>query len=105
MIEHEQTDYGIAETDLKAARATFEGWKLCGAGFYLGSTLSKRQAWGEAAASFDSAMVCYDDRAQETAAKLEKARASTRGSEAFRARRIATLESDLADRRRRYRTA
>ena len=105
MIEFEQGEYPIAETDLRAARATWQGWKLCGAGFYLGSTLTKREAWPDAAASFDSARVCYDERAAETAMKIEQARASTRGSAAFRARRLASLETDLADRRRRSRTA
>lgn len=105
MIEFEQADYGIAETDLKAARATWQGWKLCGAGFYLGSTLTKREAWPDAAAQYDSAMVCYNDRAAETEAKLAEVRASTRGSAAYKARRMASLESDLADRRRRYRTS
>jgi tetratricopeptide (TPR) repeat protein len=105
MIEYEQADYSIAETDLRAARATWQGWKLCGASFYLGSTLTKREAWLDAAASFDSAMVCYDERAAETATKIEQVRGNTRGSAAFRARRLATLETDLADRRRRSRTA
>ena len=105
MIEYEQGEYPIAETDLRAARATWQGWKLCGAGFYLGSTLTKREAWPDAAASFDSAMVCYNERAAETAEKLAQVRASTRGSAAFRARRIATFETELADRQRRSRTA
>jgi len=105
MIEFEQGEYPIAETDLRAARATWQGWKLCGAGFYLGSTLTKREAWPDAAASFDSAMVCYNERAAETASKIEQVRGSTKGSAAFRARRLATLETDLADRQRRARTA
>ncbi|HUQ83746.1 MAG TPA: tetratricopeptide repeat protein [Gemmatimonadaceae bacterium] len=105
MIEFEQADYGVAETDLKAARATWQGWKLCGAGFYLGSTLTKREAWPDAAAQYDSAMVCYQERAGETEAKLADVRESARGSAAYRARRIASLENDLADRRRRYRTS
>ena len=105
MIEFEQSEYPIAETDLRAARATWQGFKLCGAAFYLGNTLTKREAWPDAEASFDSAMVCYNDRADETALKIEQVRTSTRGSAAFRARRMATLETDLADRRRRARTA
>ena len=105
MIEFEQSQYPIAETDLRAARATWQGFKLCGAAFYLGNTLTKREAWPDAEASFDSAMVCYNERAEETALKIEQVRGSTRGSAAFRAKRLATLETDLADRRRRARTA
>ena len=67
--------------------------------------LTKREAWAEAAASYDSAMVCYDDKANVIVAKLEQVRQSTRGSAEFRARRIASLESDLADRRKRNQTS
>ena len=105
MIEYEQADYPVAEADLRAARATWQGWKLCGASFYLGSALTKRDAWPDAAASFDSAMVCYNERADETAWKIDQVRNSTRGSPAFRAKRLATLETDLADRRGRARTS
>jgi tetratricopeptide (TPR) repeat protein len=101
IIEFEQTDFTIAETDLRGARAAPKGDENCNAGFYLGSVLTKREAWAEAAASYDSAMVCYDDKANVIAAKIEQVRQSTRGSAEFRAKRIASLESDLADRRKR----
>ena len=101
IIEFEQTDFTIAETDLRGARAAPKGDENCNAGFYLGSVLTKREAWAEAAASYDSAMVCYDDKANVISAKIEQVRRSTRGSEDFRAKRIASLESDLADRRKR----
>jgi len=50
-------------------------------------------------------MVCYDDKANLIAAKIEQVRGSTRGSAEFRARRIASLETDLADRRKRNQTS
>jgi hypothetical protein len=105
IVEHEQEDYVIAEADLRGARAVPKGSENCHAAFYLGSVLTKRQAWGEAAASYDSAMVCYDDRANFIVAKIEQVRASRRGSPEFKAKRIASLESDLADRRTRQRTS
>jgi tetratricopeptide (TPR) repeat protein len=105
IIEFEQADYTIAETDLRGARSAPKGDENCNAGFYLGSVLVKREAWGEAAASYDSAMVCYDDKANVIAAKIEQVRQSTRGSAEFRAKRIASLESDLADRRKRNQTS
>jgi len=95
----------VAETDLRGARGAPKGEENCNAGFYLGSVLTKREAWAEAAASYDSAMVCYDDKASLIAAKIEQVRQSTRGSAEFRARRIASLESDLADRRKRNQTS
>ena len=98
IIEFEQADFTIAETDLRGARAAPKGDENCNAGFYLGSVLTKREAWAEAAASYDSAMVCYDDKANVIAAKIEQVRQSRRGSAAFRAKRIASLEADLADR-------
>ena len=105
IIEHEQNDLGIAERDLKGARGVFQGDGNCSAAFYLGSVLSKVERYIEAAASFDSAMVCYDGRVQAVALKIEQVRASTKGSAAFRAKRIAILEEELADRRRRYFTS
>ena len=105
IIEFEQADFMVAETDLRGARAAPKGDENCNAGFYLGSVLMKREAWEEAAASYDSAMVCYDDKANLIAAKIEEVRRSTRGSEEFRAKRIASLESDLADRRKRNQTS
>jgi tetratricopeptide (TPR) repeat protein len=101
IIEHEQEDFAIAETDLRGARAMPKGSENCNAAFYLGSVLTKREAWPEAAASYDSAMVCYDDQANFIAAKIEQVRRSTKGSPQFRAKRIAALETDLADRRKR----
>ena len=101
IIEHEQNDLSIAETDLRAARAKPKGVENCNAAFYLGSVLTKREVWGEAAVSFDSAMVCYSDKASVIAAWIESVRQSTKGSPQFRAKRIAALESDLADRRKR----
>ena len=105
IIEYEQSDFVVAETDLRGARAAPKGEENCNAGFYLGSVLTKREAWAESAASYDSAMVCYDDKANLIAAKIEQVRQSTRGSAEFRARRIASLESDLADRRKRNQTS
>ena len=105
IIEFEQADFTIAETDLRGARAAPKGDENCNAGFYLGSVLTKREAWAEAAASYDSAMVCYDDKANVVAAKIEQVRQSRRGSEEFRAKRIAPLEADLADRRKRNQTS
>ena len=105
IIEFEQADFTIAETDLRGARAAPKGDENCNAGFYLGSVLTKREAWAEAAASYDSAMVCYDDKANVIAAKIEQVRQSTRGSAEFRAKRIASFESDLADRRKRNQTS
>lgn len=105
VIEHEQDSLAIAESDLRSARALPKGDENCTAAFYLGSVLTKREVWAEAAASFDSAMVCYDQRANDVQAKIDQLRASTRGTAAYRARRIASLEDDLADRRKRYRTS
>jgi hypothetical protein len=105
IIEYEQSDFVVAETDLRGARAAPKGDENCNAGFYLGSVVMKREAWAEAAASYDSAMVCYDDKANLIAAKIEEVRQSTRGSAEFRARRIASLESDLGDRRKRNQTS
>jgi hypothetical protein len=102
IIEHEQNDLGIAESDLRGARASWKGSENCTAAFYLGSVYTKREVWPNAAASYDSAMVCYGDKANRTEALIEQVRNSTKGSEAFRAKRIASLESDLADLRTRY---
>jgi tetratricopeptide (TPR) repeat protein len=105
IIEHEQNDLGVAERDLKGARSVWQGDGNCTAAFYLGSVLSKAERYAEAAASFDSAMVCYDGRVQAVALKIAQVRESTKGTPAFRARRIAFLEEELADRRRRYFTS
>ena len=102
IIEHEQDDLGIAERTSKARGPSWKGDGNCTAAFYLGSVLNKRERWLEASASFDSAMVCYDGRVQEVTMKIEEVRASTQGTAAFRARRIAILEEELADRRKRY---
>jgi tetratricopeptide (TPR) repeat protein len=105
VIEHEQDSLTIAEADLRSARRLPKGDENCTAAFYLGSVLTKREVWDGAAAVFDSAMVCYDQRASDIMMKIDIVRASTKGSAAFRAKRIAALEEDLADRRRRYYTS
>jgi tetratricopeptide (TPR) repeat protein len=102
VIEHEQNDLAVAESDLKEARAAFRGSENCTAAFYLGSVQNKRQGHAEAAAAFDSAMVCYEDRINVTLGQIDLVKASTKGSAAFRAKRIAALETELADRRKRY---
>ena len=102
IIEHEQNDLPVAESDLKGARAAWKGDGNCTAAFYLGSVLNKREVWAGAAAAFDSAMVCYDGRAQVITMEIESIRQSTRGTPAFRAKKVAALESDLADVRKRY---
>jgi hypothetical protein len=102
VIEHEQNDLSIAEIDLKGARAAFRGSENCTAAFYLGSVQNKRQGHAEAAAAFDSAMVCYEDRINFTLGQIDQVKASTQGSAAFRAKKLAALETDLADRRKRY---
>jgi hypothetical protein len=101
IIEHEQNDLTIAETDLRGARATWKGYENCTAAFYLGSVYTKREVWGDAAVSYDTARVCYDDKANKTSGMIEQVRNSTKASPAFKAKRIAALESDLADLRRR----
>jgi hypothetical protein len=105
IIEHEQSDFPIAEADLRSARASWKGYENCTAAFYLGSVLTKREAWPEAAASYDSAMVCYADKAAKTEGMIARVQASTKGSAAYRAKRIAALESDLEDLRKRYFTS
>ena len=105
IIEHEQADYGIAESDLRGARSLPKGIENCNAAFYLGNVVVKREGWPEAVAAYDSAMTCYDDQVNLLEGKIEQVRRSRRGSAAFRAKRIAALESDLADRRKRSRTA
>jgi hypothetical protein len=102
VIEHEQNDLGIAESDLKGARGAFRGSENCTAAFYLGSVQNKRQGHAEAAAAFDSAMVCYEDRINMTLGQIDQVKASTKGSAAFRAKRLAALETELADRKKRY---
>jgi tetratricopeptide (TPR) repeat protein len=102
IIEHEQNDLMIAEADLRGARAAWKGSENCAAAFYLGSVMTKREIWSDAEASYDSASVCYDDKANLTAAMIDRVRNSAKGSATFRARRIAVLESDLADLRKRY---
>jgi len=46
IIEFEQTDFIIAETDLRGARAALKGDENCNAGFYLGSVLTKARSVG-----------------------------------------------------------
>lgn len=105
IIEHEQSDLLVAESDLRAARGKFKGSENCNAAFYLGSVLTKREIWAESAASYDSAMVCYQDKADLVAARIEQVRQNPKAPAAFKARRIAALESDLADRRKRSYTS
>jgi hypothetical protein len=105
IIEHEQDDLTIAESDLRGARATWKGYENCTAAFYLGSVYTKRQAWEVAAASFDTARVCYDDKSNKTRGMIEQVRQSPKASAAYKAKRIAALESELADLRKRYYSA
>ena len=70
----------VALTDREIDLFLPKGAENCTAGFYLGSVLTKREVWAEAAAAFDSAMVCYDERANDIAAKLAEVRSSTKGS-------------------------
>lgn len=105
IVEHDQNDLAVAERDLEAARGVFQGDGNCSAAFYLGSVFTKGERWPEAVASFDSAMTCYELRAHMVSAKIAEVRASSRGTPSWRAKRIAVLEEELADRYRRYYTS
>ncbi|MCC7009879.1 MAG: hypothetical protein IT184_13815 [Acidobacteria bacterium] len=61
-IEHDQEQLDAAERDLRGAQRMGSG-KVCRAFWYLGSVLLKTQRLAEAAATFDSAMSCYDQDA------------------------------------------
>jgi hypothetical protein len=47
-------------------------------------------------------MVCYEDRINLTLGQIDQVKASRKGSAAFRAKRLAVLETELADRKKRY---
>lgn len=102
IVENEQNDLAIAEGDLREARALPRGDQNCTAAWTLGLVIGKTQRPAEAARTFASAMICYDTKVAAIRFAIEQLLARRSPNPAYRAKRIAALEADSADQRKRY---
>lgn len=102
VIENEQNDLAVAETDLRAARAALHGNENCTAAMTLGFVLRKAQRPAESAAEFEAAMHCHDFRVSFIRRGIEQLRARLERNPAYISRRIDALVADSTDQRERY---
>jgi tetratricopeptide (TPR) repeat protein len=102
IIENEQSDLAIAETDLREARALPRGEQNCTAVWTLGLVIGKTSRPSEAAQVFESAMDCYDTKVAVARFAIQKLLERPSPHPAYRAKRIAAIEADSADQRKRY---
>ena len=94
MIEHDQDDLDIAETDLNLALRA--NGQLCPARWYLGLVQLKRQSWGNTAGEFAVAMSCYEADVRQDRQDLAKMQAADVDPH-FKAAQIANFEMAIID--------
>jgi hypothetical protein len=101
MIEHDQDDLTIAETDLQRARTLSRG-RNCDAIWYFGLVKIKRQAWLLAGAAFEDAMGCYQTNITDDKNAILEWQTREVEDTAFKARQIASFEAALAQDQKQY---
>ena len=106
MIEYDQDDLPMADKDLTAAKAMYNGQYDCVARWYLGLLEIKRERWVISAAHFEDAMGCYERAALFAEEGLRKMQAMVDVDPEFKARQIAGFEAAIKeDRSQQYASA
>jgi tetratricopeptide (TPR) repeat protein len=102
VIEHDQTDFPVAEKDLSEARADFRGEQNCTAAYYLGLVFNKTNRARESAEQFEAAMSCYDLMIAIIRSKITNAYKTREVNPEFTERRVAALAADSVSQKSRY---
>lgn len=102
IIENEQSDLTIAESDLREALALPRGNQNCTAAWTLGLVLARQDRASEAAPVLETAMDCFDMRVAFARASITRLRGHPPSNQEYAARRLAALEADSTDQRTRY---
>jgi tetratricopeptide (TPR) repeat protein len=102
IIEHDQDDLGVAETDLLRAKSMNRAGRNCTAMWYLGLVKLKREAWIDSARNFNDAMGCYEKNVKDDEAGLAALTANTDLDPEFKASQTASFETQLKEDRSQY---
>lgn len=102
IIENEQNDLGVAELDLREARAREGGDQNCVAAWTLGLVLDKAKRPADAGDAFESALVCFDIRVTVIRSTIARLTSTPSRNPAHTARRVAALAADSTDQRTRF---
>jgi hypothetical protein len=102
IIEHDQDDLTIAETDLNRAKQMDPQGRNCTAMWYLGLVKLKREAWPESGANFGDAMECYDKDVKDDEKAIADLQARDDVDPEFKASQITNLETELRKDRSQY---
>jgi tetratricopeptide (TPR) repeat protein len=104
IIEHDQDDLGIAETDLTMAKRLEP--KQCVAMWYLGLVRFKQARWLESGKHFEDSLGCYTAAVAEDEFAIKTWEAREQVEPDFKARQIASFKAALAeDQRLQYSSA
>ncbi|MDF1501704.1 hypothetical protein [Roseisolibacter sp. H3M3-2] len=102
VIEHDQGDLGVAETDLRDALAGPSGAGNCTAMSYLARVLTRKSQWRPSAEHFAQAMGCFDRKVAQARERIARLAAQAAANPQRAAARIARLAADSAEQRRSY---
>ena len=102
VIENEQSELTIAESDLREALALPRGHQNCTAAWTLGLVLARQDRASDAASMLETAMDCYDMRVAFARASIARLQANPPSDRDYAARRLAALTVDSTDQRTRY---
>jgi tetratricopeptide (TPR) repeat protein len=98
MIEHDQTDLDIAESDLVLAKALNRQHRNCVAMWYLGLVKLKREQWLESGKNFEDSLGCYTANVTDDEQAIKSLQTSRDQIDPdFKARQIASFQAALAD--------
>lgn len=95
MIEHDQNDLNVAETDLKAARDM--STQNCTAMWYLGLVALKREQWLDSGKNFEAAMDCYETSVKDSEKALAQMEARTNLDPDFKAAQIVGFQAAIKE--------
>jgi hypothetical protein len=95
VIEHDQDDLTVAETDLNLAKRMDPQGRNCTAMWYLGLVKLKREAWPESGTNFADAMECYDKDVKDDERAIAELQARDDVDPEFKASQITNLETEL----------
>jgi hypothetical protein len=102
IIENEQDSLGVAEKDLREARALPKGDQNCSAAWTLGLVLAKAPRPPDAGDAFEGALDCFDIKVAVIRNTIAHVESTPTKNPAHKAKRLAGLAADSTEQRVRY---
>jgi tetratricopeptide (TPR) repeat protein len=97
IVENEQDDLDLAESDLTFATSGPDGSRNCIAAWHLGLVHMKRKAWLKSAQTFENAMGCYTTNVADAQAGLAFIQNRTDIEPEFKARQVASFQAAIIE--------